>query len=259
MYEQKGLRPIGESAEQMELDLKNKLNSATGAGSRSNDTSALSETTTAAVTTSTCGECGELGFIHVVKGRHVGVIRCQCRSERVVAQKIARLPPRLQDMTLRNYVPCDGAQSRAFERLAGDVTHSFVLEGDYSRGKTHLAAAQYIELARLERSCLFFSMSELFLELRKAELDPGPDGYFCEVRERVHHGERFHLFIDDLDKFRVTDFRFESLFDLVNSIYTRKLGLTVTTNQSLREIRRRQLIDGAILRRIEDICEVLTL
>src|SRR5437879_4876167 len=123
--------------------------------------------------------------------------------------------------------------------MSKDFTASFLLEGMYSRGKTHLAITQYAELVKIERPCLFLTMSELLSELRKVELDPE---YFCEVRHRVRYANGFHLFIDDIDKFRVTEFRFEAIFDLINGIYSRKLGLTVTTNYTISEVRRSQIL-----------------
>jgi DNA replication protein DnaC len=148
----------------------------------------------------------------------------------------------------------DAAQQAARDRIAAEFTGSYFLHGDYARGKTHLATAQYVKLVQIEWPCLFLGMAELIAELRRAELDPD---YFCLVRHRARYAERFHLFLDDIDKFKATDFKFEVLFDMIDTIYKRNLGLTVTSNYSLIELARAEAVHPAIVRRIDDICSVL--
>lgn len=131
---------------------------------------------------------------------------------------------------------------------------SCYLFGGYNRGKTHLAIAQYRKLIELELPCMFFTMAELLSELRKAELDLE---YISLVQERVRESERFHLLVDDIDKFKVTDFKFEVLYDLINTIYTRKIGLTITSNYNLLDLQKFDRLHPAIVRRIDDICKVI--
>lgn len=95
-------------------------------------------------------------------------------------------------------------------------------------------------------------MSELLADLRSAELDAD---HFCEVRHRVKYEDRFHLFIDDVDKFKPTDFKSEALFRLIDTIWNRKLSLTVTSNYSLTELQEK--LDPAVVRRLDDICQAL--
>jgi DNA replication protein DnaC len=246
-------RSMPETAKRIRERLTAMFQSATGAGMNASDTSDSFPTGKAEAATPRCPSCNDTGYLQVV-GR--GVMRCQCLRERFIAAKLAEIPKRFQDCSFANYIPCDGAQQRAVDLIAAEWTGSYLLIGDYGRGKTHLAIAQYRHLTQMEQSCLFFSMPELLNELRKAELD---DEYFCEVRYAVRYRTRFHLFIDDIDKFKVTDFKFEVLFDLLDTLYRRNLGLTVTTNLAIRELRRNQTLDGAILRRIEDICKAVTL
>lgn len=98
---------------------------------------------------------------------------------------------------------------------------------------------------------MLLTMADLLSELRRAELERD---YVSLVMDRVHYAESFHLFIDDIDKFKVTDFKFEVLFDLIDTIYRRKLGLTVTSNYGLRELVERERLHPAVVRRIDDIC-----
>src|SRR5262249_23470656 len=157
-------------------------------------------------------------------------------------------------VSIETYVPMDPQQERALDRIRTNLDGSFFLFGDYARGKTHLATAQYQSLVTADQSCLFRSMGELISELRRSEID---EDYFSVLRQRVRYAERLHLFIDDIDKFKGTDFKTEVLFDLFDTLYRRKLALTVTSNHSLSELANSDNINPAIVRRIDDMCQAV--
>jgi hypothetical protein len=69
--------------------------------------------------------------------------------------------------------------------------------------------------------------------------------------------EPFHLFWDDIDKLKVTDFKTEVLFDMVDSLYRQKHGLTVIGNYSMRDLIERERMHPAIVRRLDDMCRVV--
>lgn len=196
---------------------------------------------------SKCLECNDLGYLILERG----LLRCECQRQRILQQKLNEIPERFRGSTFLNYVPMDQKQQDALVTMSADFTRSFYLHGDYARGKTHLATAQYKKLIEIERPCLFLSMGELLSEFRKAELDVD---YFCLVRHRVRYANRFHLFVDDIDKFKATDFKTEALFDLFDTVYKRQLGLTVTSNCTLAELR---MIHPSIVRRIDDTCRAI--
>ena len=181
-------------------------------------------------------------------------MRCQCQRDKIVRAKLDAIPKRFEDSRLTNYVPMDSKQQAVLDTVAKDFTKNFFFHGNYGRGKTHLAVAQYVELVKIERPCCFISIHDLVSELRRSEMDPD---YFCTVRQRVRHEKQFHVIVDDLDKFKPTDFRFEALYDFFNKIYANKLGLTITSNYSLQQLAEANLLDGAILRRIDEICEAV--
>jgi DNA replication protein DnaC len=185
-----------------------------------------------------------------------GVCRCECQKQRVITQKLAAIPARFRQASFASYVPTDALQQKGLDKVSGRFTGSFYIFGDYARGKTHLAVAQYAHLVRIEYPCMGMSMAELVTELRHAEMDRE---YFCQVRDRCRYADRFHLLIDDVDKFKATDFKFEVLFDLIDTIYRRNLGLTVTSNLSLRELAASGQVHPSIVRRFDDICEVIEL
>jgi hypothetical protein len=57
---------------------------------------------------------------------------------------------------------------------------------------------------------------DLVKELRRAELN---DGYDSPVIASASSSAPYHLFWDDIDKLKLTDFKTEVLFDLVDSLY----------------------------------------
>jgi len=71
--------------------------------------------------------------------------------------------------------------------------------------------------------------------------------------------EACHLFWDDIDKLKVTDFKSEVLFDLVDSLHRHNQGLTVTGNFSMRELVERERTHPAIVRRFDDMCTAVEL
>lgn len=230
---------IKSAAEQVRLRLIEKLNSST----TPSDTAPSTE----------CAVCGDTGWLRL-DGPDRRVARCQCRAEKVIQSRIAAIPHRFRACSFSSYIPGTPQQERAVNAMSADFTKSFFLHGSYGHGKTHLLTAQYVQIVYIEQPCLMLTMAELVMELRKAELEPD---YYCTVRERARHAERFHLFVDDIDKFKVTDFKFEVLFDLFDTMYKRNLGLTLTSNFSLRELVVSDRLHGSIVRRIEDVCQVL--
>ena len=69
----------------------------------------------------------------------------------------------------------------------------------------------------------------------------------------------YHLFWDDIDKLKPTDFKTEVLFDLVDTLYRQTHCLTVTSNYSLRDLIEQERMHPAIVRRLDDMCTVVEL
>jgi hypothetical protein len=61
---------------------------------------------------------------------------------------------------------------------------------------------------------------------------------------------------DDLDKFKVTDFRSQELFNLIDSIYRNGQILTITRNFTLKEPGELEKVHPSFIRRIDEICKV---
>jgi len=90
--------------------------------------------------------------------------------------------------------------------------------------------------------------------MRRAELD---EDFTSPVIASASKREPYHLFWDDIDKLKPTDFKTEVLFDLVDTLYRQKHGLTVTGNYSMRDLVEYERVHPAIVRRLDDMCRVL--
>lgn len=185
-----------------------------------------------------------------------GVRQCDCRRDARRKAKLEAIPERYRESCLENFEIRSSADADATALIREKPVGSFFLYGDYAIGKTHLMYTQYRFLVESEVPTLVFSMADLISELRRAECDAE---YFSVVLDRVRYCEHFHLFLDDIDKFKVTDFKYEVLFDLIDKIHKRRLGLTVTSNYSLRQLDEYEKLHPAIVARLDQICVAVRL
>ena len=95
---------------------------------------------------------------------------------------------------------------------------------------------------------------ELVGELRRAEFD---EDFVSPVLAAASKRDPYHLFWDDIDKLKLTDFKTEVLFDLVDNLYRQKHGLTVTGNCSMRDLVEHERMHPAIVGRLDDMCRAI--
>jgi DNA replication protein DnaC len=95
---------------------------------------------------------------------------------------------------------------------------------------------------------------ELVEELRRAECD---EDFVSPVFAAASRRAPYHLFWDDIDKLKLTDFKTEVLFDLVDNLHRQKHGLTVTGNYSMGDLVDHMRMHPAIVRRLDDMCRVI--
>ncbi len=60
-----------------------------------------------------------------------------------------------------------------------------------------------------------------------------------------------------MDKFKLTDFRSQALFDLIDMIHRNNLSLTLTSSLTLGELESFEKLPPALIRRIDEICKVV--
>jgi DNA replication protein DnaC len=129
------------------------------------------------------------------------------------------------------------------------------LTGPYGNGESHLFYAQYRELVHAGQThSLVRTTRDLVDELRRAELE---DSFVSPLIQSAKSREPFHLFWDDIDKLKVTDFKTEVLCDLVDNLYREKHELRVTGSYSMRDLVERKRMHPAIVRRPDDMCRLV--
>src|SRR5688572_14090353 len=198
---------------------------------------------------SDCADCRGTGWVRL----DGGVRRCECARKRIADEQFRAIPPRFRGCRFENYVPIDGIQEAALGKILSNPGRGLFLHGGYGRGKTHLAVAQYRSLIDAGQTCSWRSMSELIHELQEAEIRNAHSA----VLHRTRYAESFHLFIDDIDKFKPTDWKGEALFDLFDTIYRRELALTITSNWNLQALIENERVHPSIVRRIDETCLVV--
>ncbi len=173
----------------------------------------------------------------------------------LVAARLGAIPALFRGATFESYLARNPQQERAVALMRGLPEGSWYLTGHYGSGKTHLFYAQYHEMAVAGKTrCHVRTTRELVEELKRMELD---GGFVSPVMVAAYAYAPYHLFWDDIDKLKPTDFRTEVLFELVDALYRQKHGLTVTANYSLQDLVERERMHPAIVRRLDDMCRVI--
>jgi DNA replication protein DnaC len=170
-------------------------------------------------------------------------------------ERLSAIPDRFKDSTFESYRPRNHRQEKAFFLMRGEPAGSWYLTGSYGSGKTHLLYAQYRQVALDGKiRCHVRTTRDLVEELRRAELN---EDFVSPVMAAAPRPGRYHFFWDDIDKLKPTDFKTEVLFDLVDTLYRQKHGLTVTGNYSMRDLIEQERMHPAIVRRLDDMCRVI--
>lgn len=224
---------------------------------------------------SSCPECNDTGWVMVFVPEDLApseemeipvrsvARRCKCAEERIARYKIEQLPERFRDCCIaphdlavppgRRYEFKNQDQRETLDALLDNPTGSYYIWGPYGAGKTHLAAALYKIWLDNGIRCEFRTIHDLLAELTDRVIHGKPS----MVEDGVEHVKGFGLVLDDLDKYKVTDYRQELLFWLFDTIYGKQLPLVVTSNFSLRDLVEQEIVTPAIVRRIDDHCRVL--
>lgn len=202
-----------------------------------------------------CPGCKDTGWRWIYLPGRAGMRKCECAVEKARVRYLAMIPERFKNSSFESFRPRDPKQERALVFMRKDAGGSFYLTGAYGNGKTHLLYAQYREIVISGKvHCHVRTTRELVEELRRAEFDAD---FVSPVIAAASKRAPYHLFWDDIDKLKPTDFKTEVLFDLVDSLYRQKHGLTVTGNYSMRDLVEQERMHPAIVRRLDDMCRVI--
>ena len=201
-----------------------------------------------------CSLCGGTGW-QPAGTEDLRYRRCECVKARIAVARLGVMPELFRGASFQSYKARNPQQERAVAMMLDFPEGSWYMTGPYGSGKTHLFYAQYRELAAAGRiRCHVRTTRELVEELKRHELD---GEFISPVTTAAYSSAPYHLFWDDIDKLKPTDFKTEVLFELVDALYRHKHGLTVTANYSLKDLVERERMHPAIVRRLDDMCRVI--
>lgn len=168
--------------------------------------------------------------------------------------RLAEIPERFRTSTFENYHPRNSRQEKAHSLMREDPEGSYFLHGPYDCGKTHLLHAQYRSRVLAGVACNVRTTVDLLNEIQRMEFD---QDFLSPVIAQVRTRSRYHLFWDDADKVKITDFRAQALHELIDLICRNCLSLTITSNFSLKELEELEKLPPSVIRRIDAMCKVL--
>lgn len=212
------------------------------------------ENTTTTQSNGECPACRGIGWMRVQTEEFIGMRRCECINLRVKEAKLAEIPERFRACTFASYQPKTPQQMKTRALMMNHPEGCYFIHGDYGAGKTHLLYSQYRMVTLQGLPCHIRSTAELLEEIQREELERD---YISPVMEGARRQRQYHLFWDDAEKFKATDFKYQGLFYLIDLVYRRQLSLSVTSNLSLLELDRQEKLQPAVVRRLDDICQVL--
>ncbi len=178
---------------------------------------------------------------------------CACKRK---ADVLRLVDPHFRGATFETFEPRNQKQRKSLETIQADPQGSFFVHGAYGQGKTHLLWAQFRVVWVAGIKCAFRTSHALLEELRKEEMDE--DFSLLRDVESVHY-PRYHLFLDDIEKVRATDFRREAWFRTIDTLYRKSRQLSITSNWSLKELGEKEILPPAAIRRLDDMATVIEL
>lgn len=192
---------------------------------------------------------------------------CSCQAERKVAAllRASHISAGFLSRTFDNFQTADmhpkiveakescRRYANNFADVKNNEQNSVALLGDTGAGKTHLACAIGVQVIQQGHFRVrYFQHQEGMAEL-KANLDL--------KAERVEELKQADLLIwDDLFKGRVTDFEFETCFEIVNYRYFNRLPMVISSEMTaLGLLELDQALASRILERAEDHLHIFEL
>lgn len=210
-----------------------------------------------------CHCCNGSGWIYVTQDSVTRVAACECRRERVIHERLSKVPERYTGAVLKANDSIHEAQSRVVSELQANPHQSAAFTGINGSGKTHLFYALYYKAAedptrRVYLYKLKHWLSDVGKQIR-GESDSRGRAFNCDLTAAaLSHGRRVSVFLEEIDKAKPTEFAAAELFDIVDTIYEQRLQLVVTSNVGIEELGEfwaaTDSLGPSIARRIMDIC-----
>lgn len=173
----------------------------------------------------------------------------------VVRRYFAEIPRHFQDRTFDSYRVAD-TNKEAFDLAQSwpptEGKQSLLFMGPPGTGKTHLAAAIAIRQAERARSVIFGTVPSILGRI-KDTFNKGESATEAEVKNAISNCSL--LVLDDLGKEKPSEWVEETLYEIINNRYTKRLPVIITTNVGLKSVEARYQWNGeAIVSRLFEMC-----
>jgi DNA replication protein DnaC len=207
-----------------------------------------------------CPGCRGTSWIFPEPGK---ATRCDCQKRRIIEEKLRDVLldwPEYAGARLDRLEPITLMQKEAVKIVRADPTGNFFFSGRFGSGKTFFMIAQYCDQVLSGGRCLLRASRQIMDELRRSEMqnEPGAEPYISPVLIAANQALSFHLFWDDIEKAPArSSFRAETVFDLLDTLKRRQLGITITSNLRLDELS--ASLGTAAATRIERLCRQVEL
>lgn len=188
-----------------------------------------------------CKRCNDEGLIYTNdENGYLTARKCECAIMKEIQENIQKcgLNDFFQHRTFENYNVTNKAQENALERCkqyveaAKEKPYNLILSGQIGSGKTHLAAATLLSLARMGKTVRFMNYKEMVKGIALAARDD--TAYFSELNKYIHPSI---LLIDDFLKGRDhKETHLSYLYEIVNARYNANLRTIITTEKSIDEL-----------------------
>lgn len=177
-----------------------------------------------------------------------------CPCVYVMARRETRkrfLGERFYTIKLEDISPRTDKQKRLRSLLLAKPEAPIFLTGIGDRGKTHFLAAVYNYWDDRKAPIKYLDDGMLKDELRQAELN-GDYGFIRDLLANFKY-----IFLDDVNKEKVSDFYRSALYRLFNELYKNKRHIFITANDSLKTLGQSDMWGPSVARRVEDLCEIV--
>ena len=207
-----------------------------------------------------CPVCrGSARYLYRKRGETTGIeltyqLTCSCLILKTYYREIAKIPKKFRHVRLDTLAPSPLSrmsltkQAELIELLKENPEGSYLFWGDSQAGKTHMTTALYQHRlwswasASLQlRDCPIWRVNtgvllDQWVRRSTDEEAPLPDVREFQIRNRAREGEKPCLILDELERFKPSEFKLNKLFELVNTIYEVEGQVIATCNASPEEL-----------------------
>jgi DNA replication protein DnaC len=220
-----------------------------------------------------CGVCGEEKMQLVIPSiNFIQDLPCSCEKKRIAAEKAAndeahhwqqvriltehaQLPAEAHGWTFKNFIPRKDTEAalKAAKHYAEDFKSArklgfgLIFYGCTGCGKSHLAAAIANTVIQQEYSVRWWTVPELYAEIRGTYHGNGSEADILHECKNVSL-----LVLDDLGAEKPTEWTQQTVNTIINARIANKKPTVITTNLGIKELSQHGILDERTISRISD-------